>query len=334
MTMRLHLVAVFTAVILFAGSAAGAEEKSLVIGIPGIPPVFSGLQVVVASKAGLFKKYGLDVKVRQFDTGVAAARAVVSGEIDMSVSPTPPIINMVANAAVPVVGIYGMAHPDWLIGSVDASIKTCRDLVGQNVGVDTPGGARATALRQMTAGCIPFDSMKLVSLTSNVGAAMIAGQLKAGVLHIDDIPVIEEQTHKPLTIVVRLKSVKPISEYNFYVVRKDRLALDRKRFVRVLAALIEASNYMYEPKNLGRVAKMATITGRDSAQAKSALKKFSAIEFWARGNDGLGEENVEAEIETQTKVGGIRPGKTAPTYSQLVDRSVWKDAAALSKAMH
>lgn len=332
--MRLHLVAVFTAVALFAGSAAGAEEKPLVIGIPGIPPVFSGLQVVVASKAGFFKKYGLDVKVRQFDTGVAAARAVVSGEIDMSVSPTPPIINMVANAAVPVVGIYGMAHPDWLIGSVDPSIKTCKDLVGRNVGVDTPGGARATALRQMTAGCIPFDSMKLVALTSNVGAAMIAGQLKAGVLHIDDIPVIEEQTHKPLTIVVRLKSVKPISEYNFYVVRKDRLAQDRKRLVRVLAALIGASNYMYDPNNLDRVAKIATITGRDSAQAKSALKKFFEIEFWAHGNDGLGEQNVEAEIKTQTKVGGIRPGKTAPTYSQLVDRSVWKDAAALSKTKH
>lgn len=327
-----RLVVVLAVLVTFAGSIMHAEAKPMVIGIPGIPPVFSGLQVVVADKAGFFKKYGLDVHVRPFNTGVDAARAVISGEIDMSVSPTPPIINMVANAGVPIVGIYGMEHPDWLVGSTDPSIKDCKDLAGKNVGVDTPGGARATALRQMTSGCIPFDSMKLVALSSNVGAAMIAGQLKAGVLHIDDIPVIEEQTHKPLTIVIRLKSVKPISEYNFYPVRKDRLAQNRDRFVRALAALIEASNYMYDPKNLDRVAEIATITGRTKAQAKSALEKFFAIEFWPHGNDGLGQKNVEAEIKTQGKVGGIRPGKTAPTYAQLVDRSVWKDADALVKS--
>lgn len=330
--MSKRLAAVLVALITFASSLARAEDKPTVIGIPGIPPVFSGLQVVVADKEGFFKKYGVDVQVRSFDTGVAAARAVVSGEIDMSVSPTPPIVNMVANANVPIVGIYGMEHPDWFVGSVDPAIKGCKDLAEQGVGVDTPGGARATALRQMTAGCIPFDSMKLIALSSNVGAAMIAGQLKAGVLHIDDIPVIEEQTHKPLTIVVRLKTVKPISEYNFYPVRKDRLAQTRERFVRVLAGLIDASNFMYEPKNLDRVAEIATVTGRTKAQAKSAVEKFLEIEFWPHGNDGLGEKNVEAEIETQAKVGGIRPGKTPPTYAQLVDRSVWQDANALVKS--
>jgi NitT/TauT family transport system substrate-binding protein len=332
--MKTRLVCLLAAIAGIVPVGAHAADKPLVFGLPGIPPVFLAVQEYVAAEQGLFKTYGVDVQLRPFDTGAAAARAVASGDIDFTVSPSPVVINMVANANVPLVGIYGLENPDWLIGSSDPAIKTCKDLVGQPIAVDTPGGARSVALRQMTAPppCgLKMEELQQVALGSNTSSAMIAGQIKTGVLHIDDVAVIEQKFGKPLTSVITLKSVKPVSHYNFFAVRADRLAQDRDRYVRVIAALIEAEAFMRDPKNWDRVAEIAAPTGRTPAEAKDSLKKYLEIEFWPNGHDGLGERNVDVEIKTQQAVGGIQDGKPVPTYDKLVDRSVFKDALALTQ---
>src|SRR5262245_66613775 len=97
-------------------SGAPAQDKKITLAVPGIPPVFQTVLAYVADKEGFFKKHGVDVTVRAFPTGVAAARAVAAGEIDITISPTPIVINMVSNADVSLVGIYGLENPDWIVG--------------------------------------------------------------------------------------------------------------------------------------------------------------------------------------------------------------------------
>jgi NitT/TauT family transport system substrate-binding protein len=316
-----------------AGPAAAAE--SIVFGLPGIPPVFLSVEPYVAQKEGLFKKYGVEVTLRPFDTGAAAARATASGDIDFTVSPTPVVINMVSNAGVPLLGIYGLENSDWLIASTDPAIKSCQDLASRAIGVDTPGGARSAALRQMLVPCgLKVQALNQVGLSSNVGAALIAGQLKVGVLHLDDLAVIEEKLGRKLAIITTMKQVKPIGHYNLFAARADRLAARRDAYVRVVAGLIDAGSFMRDPKNRDRVAEIATVTGRSPAEAKDALGKYLDLEFWPDGTDGLDPKKVEAEIKEQVAVGAIQPGKTPVTYDKLVDRSVWQDAVALTRAAH
>ncbi len=123
------------AALLIGANPAAAEGKKLVLAIPGIPPIYSVTIAFVAEKQGFFKKYGADVTIKPFDNGTAAARAVVAGDIDMAWSPTPPVIVQISNADVPLVGVYGMPNPDWVIGTTEAG-KTCKDMAGQDVGVD------------------------------------------------------------------------------------------------------------------------------------------------------------------------------------------------------
>ena len=78
--------------------SAAAEDAKIAFGLPGIPPVFGTVLQYTAREEGLFKKYGVDVTLRPFDSGAAAARAVQSGNIDISLSPTPVIVNMTSNA--------------------------------------------------------------------------------------------------------------------------------------------------------------------------------------------------------------------------------------------
>lgn len=319
------------ALTLMAAAPASAQSKKIVAAIPGIPPIFSVMIAYIAEKQGFFKKYGIDMQIRPFDNGTAAARAVVAGDADVSWSPTPPVINQISNAGVPLVAVYGMPNPDWVIGTTETG-KACKDIAGQEVGVDSVGGARSVALRSMLTACpgVKIEDTKQVALGGGAGLAMIAGRLQYGVLHLDDLAAIEAQGKK-LTILLRQKETNPTSHYLMLVVRKDNLAANRDAIVRTVAAMIEAAHYMQDPKNADAVAEASMITGNSKEIAKAALKEFLAIDFWAQKDDGLPRSKLEATAALMKKIGAIKPDKEPVTYENLVDTSVWKDANAMVK---
>ena len=314
-----------------AGPAA-AQGKKLVIALPGIPPIFSVTIAYVAEKQGFFKKHGADVEIRPFDNGTAAARAVVAGDIDMAWSPTPPVINQISNADVPLVALYGMPNPDWVIGASETG-KTCKDMAGQDVGVNSINGARSVALRSMlTAGCpgMKIEDVKQVALGSGPGPALIAGRLHYAVLHLDDLAEIEAQGKK-LNILLAMKNTNPTSHYLMLVARKDNLKGNRDAFVRAVAGMIESARFMQDPKNADAVAEVATNTGHSKEVNKKALKDFLDIAFWAVKDDGLPRNKLEATASLMKKIGAIKPDKEPVTFENLVDPSVWKDANAMVK---
>jgi ABC-type nitrate/sulfonate/bicarbonate transport system substrate-binding protein len=320
------------AALLIGGAGpASAQAKKVVLAIPGIPPIFSVTIAFVAEKQGFFKKHGADVEIRSFDNGTAAARAVVAGDIDMAWSPTPPVISQVSNAGVPLVALYGMPNPDWVIGTTDEG-KTCKDLVGQNVGVDSINGARSVALRSMLTGCpgVKIEDVKQVALGSSPGPALLAGQLHFSVLHLDDLAEIEHQGKK-LQILLAMKNTNPTSHYLTMVVRKDNLAKNCDAIVRTVAGMIEAARFMQDPKNADAVADAASGTGHSKEVNKAALTEFLAIDFWAAKDDGLPREKVEAVAKLMKKIGAINADKEPVTYDNFVDGSIWKDANAMVK---
>lgn len=319
-------------VALSASPASAQQGKKVVLAIPGIPPIYSVTIAYVAEKQGFFKKHGANVEIRPFDNGTAAARAVVAGDIDLAWSPTPPVINQVSNADVPLVAIYGMPNPDWVIGSSDPS-KKCTDLAGAEVGVDSINGARSVALRSMLAtGCpgVKLEDTKQVALGSGAGPALIAGRLTFAVLHLDDLSAIEAQGKK-LNILLAMKNTNPTSHYLVLVVRKDNLAKNRDAIVRALAGMIEAARFMQDPKNADAVAQIATVTGHTAAVSKAALKEFLAIDFWAVKDDGLPRNKIEATAALMKRIGSINPDKQPVTYDNFTDLSIWKDANAMVK---
>ncbi|MGB7258060.1 MAG: ABC transporter substrate-binding protein [Pseudolabrys sp.] len=311
---------------------AAAQGKKLVIALPGIPPIFSVTIAYVAEKEGFFKKHGANVEIRPFDNGTAAARAVVAGDVDMAWSPTPPVINQISNADVPLVALYGMPNPDWVIAAGETG-KTCKDMAGQDVGVDSINGARSVALRSMLAGGCPdvkIDQVKQVALGSQSGAALIAGRLHYAVLHLDDLAEIQHQG-KPLNVILAMKNTNPTSHYLMLVARKDNLKANRDAFVRAVAGMIEAAHFMADPKNADAVAQVATNTGHSKEVNKAALKSFLDIGFWAQKDDGLPRSKLEATAKLMKKIGAIKADKEPVTFENLVDASVWKDANAMVK---
>jgi NitT/TauT family transport system substrate-binding protein len=310
---------------------AMAQDKKIVLAIPGIPPIYSVTIAFVAEKQGFFKKHGANVEIKPFDNGTAAARAVVAGDVDMAWSPTPPVINQVSNAEVPLVAIYGMPNPDWVIGTTDEG-KTCKDMVGQDVGVDSINGARSVALRSMLTGCpgVKIEDIKQIALGSTPGPALLAGRLHYAVLHLDDLAEIEHQGKK-LNVLLAMKNTNPTSHYLIMVVRKDNLAKYRDALVRTVAGMIEAARFMQDPKNADAVADAASVTGHNKEVNKAALAEFLKIDFWASKDDGMPRNKIEAVAALMKKLGSIKPDKEPVRYEDFVDGSIWKDANVMVK---
>lgn len=335
----LLMLLVVAAVAAIGAAPAGAVEK-LKIAVPGVPPVFSTVMIYTAKAGGFYKKYGLDVTIKPFNSGVAAAKAVVSGAVDVSLSPTAPVTRMVSNAGVPLVALQGLEKPDWFLGSMDPAKNKCIDLKGEAVGVDSPRGARWIQLQNMSRSCglFPDKDIRTVNLSSNVGAAMVAGQLTFGVLHLDDIPVIERESGKKITVVMEIEKTAPGTHYLMVVTHKKTLASRRAALVRMLAAHIEAIAFMYDPANRDKVAGFAKATGRKPGDARNAVKVFTDFNYWPNGHNGLNKKRIARTIKIQSIVGrktkgksGIKPGKTPVTYDQLIDDSLWNEARAMVK---
>ncbi|HTS40163.1 MAG TPA: ABC transporter substrate-binding protein [Xanthobacteraceae bacterium] len=311
---------------------AMAQGKKIVIAAPGIPPVFASTILYVAEKQGMFKKYGVDVEIKPFDTGATASRAVIAGDIEISLSPSALLINQISNTGAPVVAIYGITNTDFLLATTEAS-KTCKDAAGQGVGVDTVGGARSIALRIMLAnGCpgLTIDNVQQVALSSNVGAAMLAGRLQFGVLHLDDVATLELQGKKVNTLLT-VNKTSPNNHYLVWIVRQDKLKENRDAYVRVMAALHEAAIFIHDPKNWDKVAEDAAPTGLDKAVAKATIKPLLDIDYWPVNDNGLDRKRLEALTQVLKKTGGIKADKEPVTYDRLVDASVWNDAVAMTK---
>jgi NitT/TauT family transport system substrate-binding protein len=320
------------AALLMAANPASAQGKKIALATPGIPPIYSVTIAFLAEKQGFFKKHGVDVEIRPFDNGTAAARAVVAGDIDLAWSPTPPVITQVSNADVLLVGVYGMPNPDWVIGTTDEG-KTCKDMAGQDVAVDSINGARSVALRSMlTGGCkeVKIEEIKQIALGSSPGPALLAGRLHFAVLHLDDLAEIEHQGKK-LHILLAQKNTNPTSHYLTLVVRKDNLDKNRDAIVRTVAGMIEAARFMQDPKNADAVADAAAGTGHNKEVNKAALKGYLAMDFWATKDDGMPRAKIEAVAALMKKIGSIKPDKEPVGYDVFVDGSVWKDANAMVK---
>ena len=174
-------------------SRACKPGNEITLGIPGIPPVFLGVRPYTAEKQGFYSKYCATVTIKPFTTGTDALRAVQAGQIDAAWAPTPGALSAMARGA-DLVAIEGMDVVDWEVGSIDPSIKTCADLKGQTIGVDTVNGARYNALAGMLSKCkLSISDVKTVNFPGAAGMqAQIAGSLKVNVLHIDEESQIEK----------------------------------------------------------------------------------------------------------------------------------------------
>ena len=312
-------------------STPNTPFPKLTVGTPGIPPVISALLPYIADKQGFYKAFGVDVTVKNFQTGTDATRALSTGQIDVSIVPPAQQIQLAAKG-IPLVGIMGQEKPDWIVVSSDPGINSCQKLKGQSLGVDAIGGIRYIALAQMlkTCGLTIKDVHPLVFSGNANPQAMIAGQLKVSVLHLNEQIDVEQHTGKQLTAVMSMAEAVPNTMYEIYGVQKSKVSALRDALVRFDAAQIATLNWMFDPANADTVAQLATVVGDTEATMKIAMQKYQQMGFWTLDGPGMPDANVDQMIKGQVAAGNVKSDK-APQAADLIDASIYADAQKLVK---
>jgi NitT/TauT family transport system substrate-binding protein len=310
------------------GGGSNSSLPSVVLGSPGIPPVISGLLPYIAQKQGYYKKYGVNVTIKSFQTGTDATRAVAAGQIDVAIMPPAQLIEL-ASQGKKLVALQGQEFPDWVVVSTDPSVSSCQSLKGQTIGVDAIGGIRYIALLQMLKTCgLSINDVHPLAFPGNANPqALVAGQLKVSVLHLNEVIDVQSQG-KQLTTAVKMSKAVPNTMYEMYGTTKDELSKNRQTFVKLIAAQIAAIKYMNDPKNADQVAQLATVVGDKKSDLLNSMAQYRTLNFWTSDGPALPQTNIENTIKAQVGAGNVKAAQ-APTYQQLVDLSVYSDAAKL-----
>lgn len=314
------------------GAPAGGAEGSIVLGVPGIPPIFGTMVMFVAQEEGSFEEHGADVEVRPMQTGADAIRAVVSGEIDASFSPTGLAVQLGATEAQDLRLIWGMPNVDWIVASTNEDVTSCEDLQGQTIGVDSVGGARFIVLNNIMRSC-GLDLQGGDANTADFpGAPMIqaiaSGQLETGVVHLDEFAIIQDLTGGEVHEVVRQIEVNPQAHFAVVDALEGTIEEKRDSFVGMLAGIIEAARFMSDPANLDRIAEIATESGQTEEQARNSVEMLLEIDFWPTDSCGLDEDKLQANIDRQVEVGNFEQDQ-APDLSTFALSELCEEAMQL-----
>ena len=314
---------------------ASAQETKFAASAIGRPPIFSNTFVDVGLAEGYWKKAGLDMNFRWFQRGTDTAKAVVTGDVQVGFTATPPAVNLIASGA-PIVVIAGMPNQDWIIASDEPDVKACKDLKGKTIAADGINNTRTLFLQSVLESCgVKLSDVKHIDLANApLVKAGIAGQVHSGVWHIDELAQVEGKTGKKWKLVPMPKNIYADLHYAVVIASKKAIEENREGVIRFLVGWIQTQKLMSstKPADQDKFAKIAAEGSQmDVAVAKASIVDFQKLPYWVN-NDGLNEKQLMAQVDQLVKV-GVMKADVKPAYNKIVDKSLYAEAAKRVAAM-
>ncbi len=294
----------------------------------GRPPIFSNTFADVAEAMGYFKAAGVDVTFRWFQRGSDTAKAVVTGDVAVGFTASQPALNLIAGGA-DIVAIAGMPNQDWIIATDDPGVKGCKDLKGKTVAADGINNARTLYLGAVVATCgLQLSDLKPIDLANQpLVKAGIAGQVRAGVWHIDELAQVEFKTGKKWRLIDAPPAIMKELHYAMVITSKKAIAENREGLIRFLEGWIRSQKMMGSkaPADKAKFASIAANASQiDLKVAADSIDGYQAVNYWVN-NDGLDQSQVMSQLEQLVKIGAIK-AENKPSYNKIVDKSLYAEA--------
>ena len=141
----------------------------------------TGALVYVAEDQGFFEKNGLEVTIKDYESGKAAADALIDGEADISTSAGFVFVsNSFDHADLRVFGTVATAQVKELVARKDKGITTINDLIGKKIGVTKKSGAEFLFGVFLIFNALSCEDVELVDLKpSEIVEAISNGDIDA-----------------------------------------------------------------------------------------------------------------------------------------------------------
>jgi len=296
---------------------ASPSRVHLRIGIPVTPPSIAHIGPFVAKELGYFNEVGLDVDILQFDSGVRATQALVSGGVDAILSSSEPVIIGIARGADLKI-IYSFSHKLTVVMVAADRIRTLQALKGARMGVQEVGAFREILSRAVLikAGLTPQDVQYVSIGSAGYIPALVAGRIDTAVLQADQTAEILRSA-RGLRILVRYWDLLPDYWYGAYAVKEDQLRTNMDVLTNMVKAIITAHRALYTDRKLA-VDVITKYTGFPRPVAEQAYAFLVQGGAWPV-NDGIPKRMIDYTVDRLVEWDLLKAAEK-PSYARLVDR--------------
>ncbi len=202
----------------------------------------TGALVYVAEDQGYFEKNGLEVTIKDYESGKAATNILIAGEADIATAADDVFIsNALDHADLRVFGTVATAEVTGLIARKDKGILTINDLIGKKVGVTKNTGCEIALASFLLDNDFSINEVELVDLKpSEILEAISNGDIDAAVTWDPNVYNIKKELGDN---AVNWGNIQE-SFYFVLITKKEWLENNPAAAERFMKSVLEAEDYI------------------------------------------------------------------------------------------
>jgi len=313
---KLAILASLVLVLAMAGPSE-AQTTKIKMGSSLSPPSLDSISPYVAIDKGFFKKQGLDVEVVEFRGDATHVKALLSGEIDVSINmgATQGIVSASKGAKIRLWVVANPITPYHFVARKDAG-TTLQALVGKSVAVSGIGAISYHIPRiVLERSGIDPEKMKYVAVGSPADRfkALVAGKIDATV--VTNTEAAKLSSYPEIAALVNVPKIVPEIPYEFGMAREDYIQKNADTLYKLTKAIIEANRWIAANKS-GTVEVARKVLPDESAEVLSRAYDMADPRLWGVNGD-ISEASYKYTVDFLLKVGYME--KPVP-YDQFFDR--------------
>lgn len=294
-----------------------AQSAKIKLGSSLSPPSLESITPYVGIEKGFFKKYGLDVEVVEFRGDSTHVKALLSGDIDMSINmgATEGIVGAAKKVPIKLWVVANPITPYHLIARREAG-ATLQALVGKSVAVSGIGAISYHIPRiVMERSGVDPEKFKYVVVGSPADRfkAIVAG--KVDVTVVTNTEVAKLGAYPDIIDLVNVPKVVPEIPYEFGMAKDDYLQRNQETIYKLAKAIIESNRWIAANK-AGTVEVARKILPDEPAEVLSKTYDLADPRLWGVNGD-ISEASYNFTVDFLKKVGYL---ETPVPYAQFFDR--------------
>jgi len=281
------------------------------------PPSIDSITPYVAVAKGFFKKYGLDVEVVEFRGDATHVKALLSGDIDVSINmgATEGIVSASKKAPIRLWVVTNPITPYHFVARKEAG-TTLQALVGKSIAVSGIGAISYHIPRiVLERSGIDPEKFKYVAVGSPADRfkALVAAKVDATV--VTNTEAAKLAGYPEIIDLVNVPKVVPEIPYEFGMARQDYIQKNADTLYKLAKAIIESNRWIAANK-AGTVEIARKILPEEPTEVLGRAYDMADPRLWGVNGD-ITEASYKYTVEFLKKVGYL---ETPLPYEQFFDR--------------
>jgi ABC-type nitrate/sulfonate/bicarbonate transport system substrate-binding protein len=296
---------------------AAAQMVKVRMGSSLSPPSIESITPYVALEEGIFKKYGLDVQVVEFRGDATHTKALLSGEIDVTINmgATNGIVAASKGAKIKLWVVPQPITPYVLVARKE-SARSIQGLAGKTIAVSSIGAISYHVPRIVLerSGVDP-EKAKYVVVGSPADRfkALVAGKVDGSVVTTTEAAKLEQ--YPDIVLLANVPKIVPEIPYEFGLAKEEYIEKNTDTMYKLARAIIEANRWIAHNK-AGTVQIARKILPEESAEVLGRAYDLNDPRIFGVNGD-LSEASYKFTADFLLRVGHMQ---NPVPYDKFFDR--------------